>query len=98
MALSIRLPEELEARLEKLSKTTGRTKTYYIREAIEEYLADLEDHYLAQKRMKDYDPDENVSMTPRDSGPRQAHERHVPPGVAEALEAQKQAAIKASKK
>jgi RHH-type rel operon transcriptional repressor/antitoxin RelB len=62
MALSIRLPEELEARLEKLSKTTGRTKTYYIREAVEEYLADLEDHYLVQKRMKDYDPDENVSL------------------------------------
>jgi RHH-type rel operon transcriptional repressor/antitoxin RelB len=62
LALSIRLPEELEARLEKLSKTTGRTKTYYIREAVEEYLADLEDHYLVQKRMKDYDPDENVSL------------------------------------
>jgi RHH-type rel operon transcriptional repressor/antitoxin RelB len=62
MALSIRLPEELEARLEKLSKTTGRTKTYYIREAIEAYLADLEDHYLVQKRMTDYDPDENVSL------------------------------------
>ena len=62
MALSIRLPDELEARLEKLSKTTGRTKTYYIREAVEEHLADLEDHYLAQKRMKDYDPDENVTL------------------------------------
>lgn len=62
MALSIRLPEELEARLEKLARTTGRTKTYYIREAVEEYIADLEDHYLAQKRMQDYDPQENTSL------------------------------------
>lgn len=62
MALSIRLPEDLEARLEKLARETGRTKTYYIREAVEEYLADLEDHYLAQKRMQDYDPDNNVTL------------------------------------
>jgi RHH-type rel operon transcriptional repressor/antitoxin RelB len=33
--LSLRLPEELEDRLEKLAETTGRTKTYYAREAIE---------------------------------------------------------------
>ena len=62
MALSIRLPEELEARLEKLANTTGRTKTYFIREAVGEYLADLEDHYLVQKRMKDHDPDDNASL------------------------------------
>lgn len=62
MALSIRLPDDSEARLERLSKATGRTKAYYIREAVEEYLADLEDHYLAQKRMLDYDPNHNVSL------------------------------------
>ena len=52
--LAIRLPPQLEARLEKLAKATGRSKTYYAREAIEEHLADLEDIYLAQKRLEEH--------------------------------------------
>jgi len=59
--LAIRLPEELEARLEALAKKTGRTKTYYAREAIIEYLGDLEDFYLAEERMKNFDPGAGVS-------------------------------------
>ena len=51
--LAIRLSEELEARLENLAKATGRTKTFYAREAIAEYLEDLEDLYLAEKSLKD---------------------------------------------
>ena len=48
--LAIRLPEGIEERLEILAKATGRTKTFYVREAILEHLADLEDVYLAEKR------------------------------------------------
>ncbi len=51
--LSIRLPEEIETRLTNLAKRTGRPKSYYAREAILEYLDDLEDIYLAQKRLED---------------------------------------------
>lgn len=50
--LAIRLSPEIEARLEALAKATGRSKTYYVREAIEEHLADLEDIYLAEKRLE----------------------------------------------
>jgi RHH-type rel operon transcriptional repressor/antitoxin RelB len=49
--LALRLPEEIEIRLEKLAKSTGRTKSFYAREAIIEHLADLEDMYLAEKRL-----------------------------------------------
>jgi RHH-type rel operon transcriptional repressor/antitoxin RelB len=49
--LAVRLPEEIEKRLEKLAKSTGRTKTFYVREAILEYLDDLEDIYLAEQRL-----------------------------------------------
>ena len=49
--LALRLPEEIESRLEKLAKSTGRTKSFYAREAIIEHLADLEDLYLAEKRL-----------------------------------------------
>ena len=50
--LAIRLPKEIESRLEKLAKQTGRSKTFYAREAILEHLADLEDYYLAVARLE----------------------------------------------
>jgi|TARA_B110000003_G_C16399116_1_gene437548 RHH-type rel operon transcriptional repressor/antitoxin RelB len=50
--LAIRLDSEIEARLDRLAKRTGRTKTYYAREAILEHLEDLEDTYLAIERLK----------------------------------------------
>jgi RHH-type transcriptional regulator, rel operon repressor / antitoxin RelB len=49
--LAIRLPESIEKRLDKLAKRTGRTKTFYVREAILEHLADLEDIYLAERTL-----------------------------------------------
>ena len=52
MALSVRLPEDIETRLEALAQKTGRTKTFYIREAVLEHLEDLEDYYLALERMQ----------------------------------------------
>jgi RHH-type rel operon transcriptional repressor/antitoxin RelB len=51
--LAIRLPKEIELRLDFLAKATGRTKTFYAREAILAYLEDLEDVYLADKSMKE---------------------------------------------
>ncbi|HYA23315.1 MAG TPA: TraY domain-containing protein [Terriglobales bacterium] len=50
--LAIRLPEKLEKRLDRLAKRTGRTKTYYAREAIVQHLDELEDIYLAEKRLE----------------------------------------------
>jgi RHH-type transcriptional regulator, rel operon repressor / antitoxin RelB len=49
-AVSLRLPEDLKTRLERLSRLTGRSKTFYMVEAISEKLADLEDLYLAEQR------------------------------------------------
>jgi RHH-type transcriptional regulator, rel operon repressor / antitoxin RelB len=51
MAVSLRLPEDLAIRLDKIAKRTGRTKTYYMIEAIREQIGDLEDLYLAEKRL-----------------------------------------------
>jgi RHH-type rel operon transcriptional repressor/antitoxin RelB len=50
--LAIRLPGRIEKRLDRLAKRTGRTKTYYAREAILQYLDDLEDIYLAEKELE----------------------------------------------
>ncbi len=51
--LAIQLPEDLEKRLENLSKLTGRTKIFYVRQAIEQHLDNLEDIYLAEQRLTD---------------------------------------------
>jgi RHH-type transcriptional regulator, rel operon repressor / antitoxin RelB len=48
--LAIRLPQEVEARLDSLAKKTGRTKTFYVREAVLEHLEEMEDYYLAAAR------------------------------------------------
>ncbi len=50
--LAIRLPDNIEKRLDRLAKRTGRTKTYYAREAILQHLDELEDIYLAEKRLE----------------------------------------------
>ena len=49
--LAIRLPESIEKRLEKLAKRTGRTKTFYVRQAILQHLDELEDLYLAERSL-----------------------------------------------
>jgi RHH-type rel operon transcriptional repressor/antitoxin RelB len=53
MTYSIRLPHEIENRLEKLSLQTGRSKSFYVKEAIIEHLDEIEDVYLAEKRLED---------------------------------------------
>ena len=49
--LAIRLPQEIEKRLDALAKETGRTKSFYVREAILEHLDDLEDIYFAEQEL-----------------------------------------------
>ncbi|MGD1105658.1 MAG: TraY domain-containing protein [Terracidiphilus sp.] len=51
--LAIRLPENVEKRLDRLAKRTGRTKTYYAREAVLRHLDDLEDIYLAEAALEE---------------------------------------------
>lgn len=50
--LAVRLSTELEERLERLARRTGRSKSFYAREALINYLDDLEDVYLAEGRLE----------------------------------------------
>jgi RHH-type transcriptional regulator, rel operon repressor / antitoxin RelB len=59
--LAIRLPENIEKRLARLAQVTGRTKTFYAREAIMQHIADLEDQYIALHRLEH--PEERLSHT-----------------------------------
>jgi RHH-type transcriptional regulator, rel operon repressor / antitoxin RelB len=51
--IAVRLPPEVEKRLKKLARKTGRTRTFYVREAILQHLDDLEDYYLAVQRLEE---------------------------------------------
>ena len=50
--LTIRLPQSIENRLDKLARRTGRTKSFHARQAILQHLEDLEDLYLAERALK----------------------------------------------
>lgn len=50
--LAIRLPQAIEKRLEKLARRTGRTKSFYARQAILQHLDELEDLYLAERALE----------------------------------------------
>lgn len=52
-ATSLRLPDDIGQRLTALAEKTGRSKTFYILEAIKEHLDDLEDTYIAEQRLTD---------------------------------------------
>ena len=50
---SLRLPDEIAQRLNRLADRTGRSKTFCMRAAILKHLDDLEDLYLAEQRLID---------------------------------------------
>lgn len=66
--LAIRLDPDIEGRLEKLARLTGRTKTFYAREAILAHLEELEDTYLAVQRLKRPAPTFSAEEVKRELG------------------------------
>lgn len=50
-AVSLRLPEDVSKRLESLAEITGRSKTFYMIEAIREHINNLEDLSLSEQRL-----------------------------------------------
>lgn len=50
--LALRLPPEIEKRLDALARKTGRTKSFYAREAILRHIEDIEDFHVASRRLK----------------------------------------------
>jgi RHH-type rel operon transcriptional repressor/antitoxin RelB len=50
--LTVRIPDEMETRLEELAKLTGRPKSFYVREALQAHLEEIEDTYTALYRLE----------------------------------------------
>jgi RHH-type rel operon transcriptional repressor/antitoxin RelB len=66
--LGIRLEPELEERLERLAKTTGRSKSYYARLAIQQFLEDREDYLLGIAALERNEPRISLKDLERDLG------------------------------
>jgi len=49
LSMTIRVPEKLGKKLAALSKQTGRTKSFYVRQALDHDFEDMEDVYLADQ-------------------------------------------------
>lgn len=54
--IAVRLPKELETKLERVANETHRSKSYYIRKALEQFLEDREDYLLAAARLEEENP------------------------------------------
>ncbi len=50
--ISVRLDKDTEEKLERLAKETKRPKSFFVKEALKEYLDDLIDYHEAMKRKK----------------------------------------------
>ncbi len=64
--LALRLPDDIERRLDELARKTGRTKSYYAREAILRHIEDLEDAFLARERLERGGPRVSLDDLERD--------------------------------
>lgn len=54
--LNTRIPDNISQHLDNLSHETGRSKSYYVRKAIEEFLMDYEDSLLALSQLEEKNP------------------------------------------
>ena len=68
MATSLRLDPDTENRLDRLARSTGRTKTWFIRRAIEEYLDEWEDYHVALARLEEEKDEVDISDVRRRLG------------------------------
>jgi len=57
MTITIRLTKEQESRLNALAERTGRTKSFYVRTAVDEYLEDIEDAYAGDQAVRRFRAD-----------------------------------------
>lgn len=51
---AFRMPEDLAKRYDRLAKETGRTKTYYMTEALADSIDRLEYEYGLRKKVEDF--------------------------------------------
>ncbi len=66
--LAVRLDPNMEEELNKLSKETGRSKSYYVKQAIENFLEDRADYLLALSVLEKNEPRKPIKLVRKDLG------------------------------
>ena len=66
--LAVRLDPETEERLSRLAHETGRSKSYYVKQAIENYLEEREDYLLALAVLERGEPRKPISEVRKELG------------------------------
>ncbi len=51
--LSVRINDEMQSKLDNLANATKRPKSFFVKEALENYLDDMVDYYEVQSRVQD---------------------------------------------
>jgi RHH-type transcriptional regulator, rel operon repressor / antitoxin RelB len=60
--INVRVSDALSARLDSLAARTGRSKTFYAVEALEEHLEEYEDYYLAKDALADFRQSDDAAI------------------------------------
>lgn len=65
-ATTMRIPDDLAARYERLAKSTGRTKTYYMTKALQDSIDSIEYEYRLLQELEDYRSGKTVAYSSED--------------------------------
>ena len=68
LMLSVRLTPQQEAMLDRLARETGRSKSYYVKRALDEFLEDRADYLLALSALERKDPRYTADEVRRELG------------------------------
>ncbi len=66
--LAVRLDLDTENRLAHLARETGRSKSYYVKRAIEDFLEDREDYLLALSVLERNEPRTSLEEVRKELG------------------------------
>jgi RHH-type rel operon transcriptional repressor/antitoxin RelB len=66
--LAVRLDTGMEGKLAKLAQETGRSKSYYVKLAIETFLEDREDYLLAMAALEREEPRKSLAAVRKELG------------------------------
>ncbi len=66
--LAVRLDAETEKQLEDLARETGRSKSYYVKQALSEFLADRSDYLQALAILERNEPRTPIAQVRKELG------------------------------
>ncbi len=66
--LAVRLDSEMETELNRLAAETGRSKSYYVKEALANYLEDRADYILALAALERQEPRTSIADVRKELG------------------------------